>query len=280
MRKVHYYTIAAAIALIAVLYFGVSRVPPKKDGAQAPMAGAANGPHASQPASFDSVLSQARTQLPAHAAEEIKTIENQLAAISDSSRMAVVFDTLAKVWLQHHQPQVAAYYFLLEGKLENSEKKLNFAAQLFLEQARKATSEGVQLWSGQMAAEGFNRALQLDPENDSLKVNLAECYIGTGETMQGIMLLRDVTQKHPDNIPANLILGQQGIVSGQFDKAIARFETVVKADPTNIEAMLGMAEAYKNKGDRQKAIELLEHAKQVMNNPEFSKDVDEYIKTF
>ena len=157
---------------------------------------------------------------------------------------------------------------------------LSFAAQLFLGLARKANSESMQAWAGQMAIEGFNYALRLDPENDTIKVNLAECYIGTGETMQGVMMLRDVTEKNPENVPANLILGQQGIVSGQFDKAIERFQKVLRAEPENLEALLGMAEAYKNKGDKQKAIQLLEQAKQLMNNPEFSKDVDDYIKTF
>jgi len=244
------------------------------------MASAGSGPHVAKPASFDSMLSAARRELPAHAAEEIKTIENKLSAIGDSSRMAVVFDTLGKVWLQHKQPHVGAYYLLQGAKLENSEKNLTFAAQLFLELARKAANEGTQAWMGQMAIEGFGRALQLDPDNDTTKVSLAECYIGTGETMQGVMMLRELTEKNPDNIPANLILGQQGIVSGQFDRAIGRFERVLKAEPENLEALLGMAEAYKGKGDRQKAVQLLERAKQVMNNPAFSKDIDEYIKSF
>jgi cytochrome c-type biogenesis protein CcmH/NrfG len=244
------------------------------------MAGANAEPHSVKPASFDSILIAARQQLPAHAANEIRTIENRISAIGDSSRMAVVFDTLGQVWQQHKQPQVAAYYYLQEGKLENSEKKLTFAAQLFLELARKANSEAIQAWLGERAIEGFSKALEINPNNDTTKVNLAECYIGTGSTMQGVLLLRDVTEKNPDNVQANITLGQQGIVSGQFDKAIGRFERVVKKEPRNLEAMLGMAEAYKSRGDKQKAIELLEQAKKVMNNPEFSKDVDDYIKSF
>ncbi|HRO41987.1 MAG TPA: tetratricopeptide repeat protein [Flavipsychrobacter sp.] len=279
MRPIHYITIAAAVALIAILYFGGNIVPPKKEGANTPVA-SGNTPHSVAPASFDSILSVARQQLPAHAAEEIKTIETQLAAIRDSSRMAVVFDTLAKVWQRHKQGPVAAYYYLLAAKLDNSEKKLTFAAQLFLDLARKANSESAQAWSGQMAIDGFNRVLSINPGNDTAKVLLAECYIGTGQTMDGVMMLREVTEKDPNNVPANLILGQQGIVSGQLDKAMARFETVLKQEPRNIEALLGLAEAYKNDGDKEKAINLLEQSKQVMNNPEFSKDIDAYIKSF
>jgi len=280
LRPVHYITITLAIATVAILYFGGNTVPPKKESASAQTIEGKESPHVTKPASFDSILTAARQQLPVHAAEEIKTIENNLSAIGDSSRMAVIFDTLGKVWIQHKQPQVGAYYLLQSGKLENSEKKLTFAAQLFLELARKVNSESAQAWMGQMAIEGFNRALQLNPDNDTTKVGLAECYIGTGETMQGGVMLRELTEKNPDNVPANLILGQQGIVSGQLDKAIGRFERVLKAEPKNLEALLGMAEAYKSKGEKQKAIQLLEQAKKIMNNPGFSKDIDDYIKSF
>ncbi len=281
MRPVHYITIAIAIALVAVLYFGANTTPPKKEGAAAPapMAGQ-NQPHNVHPASFDSVLLAARQGLPAHATEEIKAIEDKLSAIQDSSRMAVVFDTLARVWQEHHQPQIAAYYYLQAAKLDNSEKKLTFAAQLLLDLARRATSAEIQAWNGQLAIEGFRKVLEINPDNDTARVMLAESYIGTGATMDGVMLLREVTTRDPDNVPANLILGQQGIVSGQLDKAIGRFQTVLNADPKNVEAMLGMAEAYKNKGDKAKAIELLENSKKVMNHPEYSRDIDQYINTF
>ena len=280
MRPVHYITIVSAIALLAILYFGGDTVPPKNPEAGAPIAAGSEGPHVVKPASFDSILAGARQQLPAHATKEMEELEKKIAAISDSSQMAVPFSDLATLWQEHKQVQVAAYYHLLAAKLENSEKKLTFAAHLFLELARKANSESAQAWSGQMAADGFKRVLEINPNNDSAKVSLAECYIGTGETMQGIMMLRDVTQKDPENVPANLILGQQGIVSGQFDKSIGRFEKVLKREPENVEGMLGLAEAYKGKGDKQKAVQLLEQAKQVMNNPEFSKDIDQYIKSF
>jgi len=280
LRTVHFISVLAAAALVAILYFGVNTVPPKKAGETASASQAEAASHNARPASFDSILSAARRQLPAHAAEEVSHIENQLAAIGDSSQMAAVFDTLAKIWQDHKQIHLAAYYYLKAGKLENSEEKLNFAAQLFLDLARKADSESMQAWYGQMAIAGFKDALEINPNNETSQVNLAECYIGTGQTMEGVFLLRDITEKHPENVRANLILGQQGIVSGQLDKAIERFEKVLNKEPKSVEALLGLAEAYKNKGDKQKAIDLLEHSKEVMNHPEYSKDIDQYIKTF
>lgn len=281
LRAVHYISIAIAILLVVILYYGANTVPPKKSGATQPMS-ESRGPMQPQiiSASFDSILNASRKNIPAHANDEIKNLENKLSQISDSSKMPDLIDSLAHVWQQHKQFPVAAYYFLKSGKLENSEKKLTFAAQLFLDLARKANSESVQAWEGQLAIEGFNKVLEIDPKNDSVKIDLAECYIGTGSTMQGVLLLRDVSDRNPDNIRANIILGQQGIVSGQLDKAMGRFERVLKLEPNNVEAILGLAEVYKNKGDKEKAKELLEQSKKIMNNPDYSKDIDNYIKSF
>jgi Tfp pilus assembly protein PilF len=61
---------------------------------------------------------------------------------------------------------------------------------------------------------------------------------------------------------------------------MARFQTVLEQEPKNMEALLGLAEAYKNKGDKAHAVELFEKSKTLMNNPDFSRDIDNYIKSF
>jgi cytochrome c-type biogenesis protein CcmH/NrfG len=110
---------------------------------------------------------------------------------------------------------------------------------------------------------------------------LAASYIeGTGETMQGVQLLLGVTREKPNNIQANLMLGRLSIQSGQFDKALGRFETVLKQEPENTEALYFLAETYKGKGNKEKAIELFEKCKKVVNKPQFSKDIDAYVNSF
>jgi hypothetical protein len=44
--------------------------------------------------------------------------------------------------------------------------------------------------------------------------------------------------------------------------------------------MYFLAEAYKGLGDKQKAIELFEKCKTLVKNPDFTREVDNYIKTF
>lgn len=271
--------------MIAVLYWLGNTVPPPKKTSEAPEArGPMQGGMPAQtvePASVDSIMTASEKQLPGHALQEIKSIQAKIGAISDSSHMAPFFIQEAKVWQEHKQLPVAAYFYAKGAKLEKSEKNLNFAGQLFLDLMHQSTSAPVQVWEAQEAIACLQRSLELNPNNDTVKMALASGYIeGAGQTMQGVQLLLGITREKPDNVPANLMLGRLSIQSGQYDKAIGRFETVLKQEPKNTEALYFLAEAYKGKGNKEKAIELLEQCKKIVNKAAFNKDIDEYIKSF
>ena len=282
MRAAHYITLAIAITLIALLYWGGNTVPPaKKQGATAPAAGAMpQGPNTMKPASFDSMVTASRKQLPKTAADTVLTIENELAAISDTSRMAAVFIRLSGVWERNKQLHISAYYNAKAAKLENSEKKLTFAGQFFLQLMENESSPSMQMWDAGEAASCLEQSLKIDSNNEETKLGLATAYIeGTGEPMRGVQILLAITREKPGDIAANMLLGRMSIQSGQFDKAVNRFETILKQEPENKEAMYFLAQAYEGKGDKKKAIELLEKCKEIVNNPDFSKDIDQQINS-
>ena len=283
MRATHYITLAVAIALIALLYWGGKTVPPAdRQGANAqPAAGAmAQGPNTMKPASFDSIVTASKKQLPKTVADTVLSMENELAAVRDSSQMAVVFSRLSKVWERAGQLPVAAFYGAKSAKLENSGKSLTFAGQIFLQLMENERSPSVQMWEAREAVSCLEKSLKADPDNEDTKLALATGYIeGTGEPMRGVQILLAITREKPDDIPANMLLGRMSIQSGQFDKAVARFEGVLKIEPENKEALYFLAQAYEGKGDKRKAIELLEKCKQVVNNPEFSKEIDQHINS-
>jgi len=272
LKAAHLITIAAAVVLITILYWGGNTVPPPgKPNAemQRPSSGGevAQGPDTMKPASFDSIITASKAQLPKTVADTVTSLENELSATRDSSRMAVVFDKLSKIWDRRQQPQVAAWYMAKSAIFENSEKKLTFAGQLFL---RLMENEAV----------ASEQSLKINPNNEETKLAVATGYIeGTGEPMRGVQILLAITREKPDDIPANLLLGRMSIQSGQFDKAVGRFEVILKQEPENKEALYLLAQAYDGKGDKKKAVELLEKCKKLVNDPEFSKEIDEKINS-
>jgi len=285
LKAAHLITIAAAVVLITILYWGGNTVPPPgKPNAemQRPSSGGevAQGPDTMKPASFDSIITASKAQLPKTVADTVTSLENELSATRDSSRMAVVFDKLSKIWDRRQQPQVAAWYMAKSAIFENSEKKLTFAGQLFLRLMENEAVASVQLADAREAVACLEQSLKINPNNEETKLAVATGYIeGTGEPMRGVQILLAITREKPDDIPANLLLGRMSIQSGQFDKAVGRFEVILKQEPENKEALYLLAQAYDGKGDKKKAVELLEKCKKLVNDPEFSKEIDEKINS-
>jgi tetratricopeptide (TPR) repeat protein len=290
LKPIHYISIAAAIGLVVILYFGGKTVAPPKEKEKAPMAMAGGGTPGEmqaaglelpKPADFDSLLIAAKKKLSPALLAEIGRQESSITKAEAKEQQILAFEALGKLWQQNKNRAIAAYYFGKSGKLENSKKKLNFAAHLLSEELHEERNPNVKQWMAEEAIACYKQSLEIDPDNDTTRIDLAGVFInGTGETMKGIEQLLTIVRKDSTNIPANIILGRMAVESGQLDKAIARGHTILRVDKDNIEAYLFLAEAYKRQGNKQKAIELLNEAKKIMDNPAFSKDLDEYMATF
>ena len=281
MKAAHYITIAVATTLIALLYWGGNTIPPKKKHDHGPAAqGGMAQPNTMKPASLDSLIAASKKLLPKTAADTVKTIENELAAIGDSSRMAAVFIRLAGVYERGGANALAAFYTGKAGKLDKSAKTLTFAGQLFLGFAESESSPSVRQWEAEQTMALLEQSEALDANNEDTKLALATAYIEmSGEPMKGVGILRGIVAEKPNDVPANMLLGRMSIQSGQFEKAVGRFETVLKQEPGNSEAMYFLAQAYEGAGDKQKAIALLIKCKETVNKPDFSKEIDRKINS-
>jgi tetratricopeptide (TPR) repeat protein len=82
---------------------------------------------------------------------------------------------------------------------------------------------------------------------------------------------------YPDNETMNLTLGRLAVVSGQYDKAIARLEKLVKLYPDNAEGFLHLGEAYRAVGKKEEAIKAFEKCKSLLNNTEAKNQLNNII---
>ena len=182
-------------------------------------------------------------------------------------------------------PEIYMYYIGESSKLDNSEKNLTFAAQLYLNSLRDEQNEAKLEWESSEAISLFEKAIALNPNNDDIKVGLGSCYVfGKGrngnpqETMKGIQELLGVVRKDSTNMKAQLVLGIGGYVSGQYDKAITRFIKVIEKEPGNVEAIVFLADTYAAQGNKVEAIKWYNISKRFVNDPDYSKEVDNRVK--
>ncbi len=269
----------AGLALVALLFiFGNTTAPKSK--VQAPVAKAVK--------SFDILqfIEEEKKHLSASQLINLSKLENSVTRGDVNSQSITANTQLANFWkdsVKSFEPY--AYYLSEAAKLEKSEKNLTFAAQLILNNLRAEPDEAKLNWKTAQAIALFEKAIELNPDNDDLKVGLGSCYIfgkgrvgGPEETMKGIQQLLSVVRKDSNNMKAQMMLGVGGYVSGQYDKAIERLQKVIKVEPDNIEAVAFLADAYAAKGDKAEAIKWYTISKRLVNDSHYSQEVDERIK--
>lgn len=62
--------------------------------------------------------------------------------------------------------------------------------------------------------------------------------------MKGILQMRSLSEKYPDNADLQWNMGLFSIQSGQYEKAVARFEKVINIDAQRLDAYMQLAISY------------------------------------
>jgi tetratricopeptide (TPR) repeat protein len=277
LNKQQILVIGGGALLFCVIYFFGRTIPPKKNVDRAVAATESND------ITINDILDASRQQLTASQQTHVSMLEAAVVRGDVKDQQIKVYNQLAAFWRDSaHMLLPAAWYTAEAAKLENSEKNLTFAAHFFLDGVQRQQNPALKKWMANQAKELFEKALELNPSNDSLKVGLGSCYIfgGISETpMQGILMVREVADRDPANTYAQFTLAMGSRLSGQLDKAVERLLKVVQYEPRNVEAALLLADTYEMQGDKVNAIKWYEESKKLIENPEFIKDIDDRINS-
>jgi tetratricopeptide (TPR) repeat protein len=284
MKRQQILLAGAGVFILLTLYFGQTAPPHKKLVAVAD--GAAGAP-AIKSIGLQDILQASQAKLTPAQSSYVGRLQQSVVRGDVKAQQLNADRLLADFWKDSVQSGflLYAYYTGEAAKLENSEKSLTFAAQLFLQSLRDQDNQALKVWMATNAKELFEKALELNPNNDSTKVGLGASYIfgssadNPTEVMQGIQRILEVAHRDSTNMYAQFMLGLGGIESGQFDKAVERLTTVVRHEPANVEAMLLLAEVQQQKGDKAEAIRWYEAAKKLIGNPEMIRNIDQQIQS-
>jgi tetratricopeptide (TPR) repeat protein len=282
VKKQQIILLAGGLLIFAsLLYFGKT-VATKEPSSL----GEASKPSPAAGFNVDKYIQDAKSKLSVSQLNYINSLENSISRGDVAAQQIKVYNQLASFWADSiHQQEIYIFYTSRSAKLVNSEKNLTFAAQLMLADLRNESDPAKRGWKAEQAIELFEQAIQLNPNNANLQVGLGSCYVfGKGmvgnpqETMKGIQQLLQVVRKDSLNMQAQLVLGIGGVISNQFDKAIDRLNNVLKYESGNLEAISWLADAYAGKGDKPNALKWYEISKRMVNNPVYTKEVNERIK--
>ena len=230
----------------------------------------------------DSILFQSKEILSPDQVKWMNDLEQSVIRGDVKKQKLDVFHQLAHFWKDSAKIfEPFAWYEAEAARLENSEKSLTFAAHLFLENLRNEPNDRLKKWKALQAKELFERSLIINDKNDSTIVGLGACYIFgniADNPMEGILKVRQVAERDSTNIFAQMVLGHGSLISGQYDRAIDRFEKVLTLQPRNLEAILMMAEVYERKENKANAIKWYSNALPLTKNPELKTALEKRIE--
>lgn len=286
LKKPQWITIGAAVLLTAVIFIFGKTVPEKKS-----IAIANNIQHSTddghthddlQPITIDTILILAKKQLSVGQVVRINMLENSISRGDVKEQQLKVYHQLSHFWADSARIfEPYAWYEAEAARLENSEKNLTFAARIFLENLQNDETVRRRTWKALQAKDLFERSLKINPDNDSAKIGLGACYLfGNISTnpMEGIAKIREVVEKDSNNVYAQMTLVKGAMLSGQYDKAIGRLQTIIRTEPGNAEAILLLADLYERTGKKADAISWYQKSLPYIKVQEVKKAIEKRIE--
>ncbi|MBZ4189723.1 tetratricopeptide repeat protein [Niabella sp. 3A5MI-3] len=275
----------AAVAVVLLLAFG--RTTPRPGAKQASgeavqEQAAGDHDHANEAGSFsiDTILALSKKELPADQVLRLDLLEQSITRGDVKKQQLDVYHQLAHFWRDTAKAFIPyAWYTAESARLENSEKSLNFAAQIFLNQLPQVENEQTRHWMAEQAKDLFEKTLSVNPANDSAQVGLGATFLygGLGTPMEGIGKIRAVVEKDSTNVYAQMTLATASLMSGQKQKAQERLETVLRLQPQNIQATLMLGDLYEKDGNKDQAVQWYSKALKLVQRADIKAELEKRI---
>jgi tetratricopeptide (TPR) repeat protein len=246
VNRNQYIAVCIALICIPLLYFGFDYKPSKIKSLEKSRA------NTLEITSIENLLMDARDKL---SLEQQKILEDMRFASLEGDKPAKVesMKQYASQWYDYGYPVISAYYAEEVAKLDSTSEAWSIAGTSYMIGVKDNENDKEKSFAATKATRAFENAISLDPEDVRHKINLALVYTevpSPSEPMKGIMMLRDLNTKYPDNPSVIIQLARLAIKTNQLDRAEERLGQALKLDPQNRQANCLMIEVLTAKGSK------------------------------
>lgn len=225
-----------------------------------------------------SLIQEAQSSLSAEAKKVADTLEASLKSATSAQAKSASLVQLADLWDKNTQWAIAGLYYDSAAKVAVSSGLSALAGTRFLAAADMTEDSLVRSYLSDRALKSLSKATELAPEDLNVQAEYGNALALLGDNpMAGIQKLREITQKDSLHLKANFHLAQLSIRSGQFDKAVNRFNLINRHYPSFPDAWLGKGEAWYSLQNVPEALKSLETYKALVKDPVVLQQVDVFI---
>jgi tetratricopeptide (TPR) repeat protein len=207
---------------------------------------------------LQNLLNEAMPTLDAEQKSVIDAINLDLQKADSDSAKAEILKVLSGTWYRYGFRAISGVYAEDIANIYKTEDAWSVAGTTYSLCVQSAPNEKTKSFCSKRAVRAFENAISLEPDKIAPKINLALCYVDNPDPenpMKGILMLRELDEKYPDNIQILSQLARLALKTNQTDKAKERIDRVLAIAPDYAQVYCLAADIYTASGDAAKAEE-------------------------
>ena len=173
---------------------------------------------------------------------------------SESSELAALYGELGKIYQFLHVDTHAQHCYENAHRLDPNEFRWVYY------QAWLAHDSG----DLHTAMQRYQQAARLNPDYLPLQYRLADIYLNLNQLEKSAAILNELRQHEEFSAEVNSGLGQIALLQQDYDKAIKYLSLALEQQPEALSLHYTLAQAYRGKGDRERAREHFTHYQNVL----------------
>jgi len=236
MTRLQWIVVVIFLLLFAILYFGFDvRTNKQRQATES---------RTVESTDATILIREAKQDLSVEQLSSVRILEQSLQLLEEDSLKTNTFKELSSLWYKLQHPSIAGYYAEKVALVEDTEAAWSIAGTTFAICVQRMGENKVRQYCTSRAFKAFENAISINPSNIQNQVNLALTHLETQNPMMGIQMLRELNQKHPENVLVLMTLGKQAVRTNQLELASERFLRILEIESNNKEAACALVDIY------------------------------------
>jgi len=169
-------------------------------------------------------------------------------------KKAQLLEKLALAFLDNHQYDSAGSSFEQAAKMTSNPKLVFQAGSAYFEGIAFAGNPSKIDYLSGKARELLANVPSSDGKYTEAQAKTAMTWVNSPSPMKGILKLRELADKNPENEYVAYQLGMLSFQSGQHEKAVARYRKVIELNAKNVNAWFYLAQSLLQLGKKEEAL--------------------------
>jgi tetratricopeptide (TPR) repeat protein len=188
--------------------------------------------------------------------EKLKSSSN---AEKAESKKSTLYKSLAEAFQKNNQFDSAGFYFEQAGRISRNPDQFCYeAGSAYFDGIAFVTNPSKVEFLSEKARLQFSKVKKGAPNYVDAQTKSALTFVNSPSPMKGILLLRELADKNPENENLVYQLGILSFQSTQYGKAIDRFTKVLELNPNNVNALFYLAQSLQQTGKNKEALVAVE----------------------